>query len=631
MRNRLFISALLAAVPALALPSAGAEIHDAVKAGDLARVRTIVESDPALVDARDENGRTPLHWAARGTDDRIIAFLAERGADVNALDGSGIAPLHSLASRGNVEGIRILLEKRALVDIAAPDKKTALHFAALGRHEDVLKCLAERGATLEVRDDYGRTPLVVAAREMAGLAVVKTLLDLGANVDAADRFEDTAVTLAAWRGSREVVDLLLERKADLPTDPGKTGQVLESAASNGLSGLFSRLVARGADVSAEKEGGRTLLHVAAEGGSIPVLKALASKGLDVNRQDAFGWAPLHFAADLGRTEAIDWLVCRGAGIEARTAMGQSAYNIAEDNGDRGTMDFLAAKGFDRGPARFPVLAGEYLGQAPPGKTPRLFAPGIVSARYGLHSNVIFSPDRREAFWTVMIPPRGEAYGGNRTLVSRLEGGRWTYPREAVFDGVELEDVPFYHPRGGKLFDMARRAVPGGAADRKENIWTWDKGPGGWTNPRPLDATVNDLPHHWQFSVDRDGTLYFSTNVPGSVGERDIYVSRPVGGRYGVPENLGAPVNSPAGEEFPFVAPDGRYLLFGRDMDIYVSFRGEDGTWGQPRPLGPEVNTPDLENLPMVSPGGKYLFFSRYQLIFWVDASVIEDARAKEAK
>jgi len=78
----------------------------------------------------------------------------------------------------------------------------------------------------------------------------------------------------------------------------------------------------------------------------------------------------------------------------------------------------------------------------------MFAPGIVSACYGMHSNVVFSPDGTEALWVANDPSGGAGYSSDRTMVSRLVGGRWTYPQPAVFDGVRLEDVPFFHPTGG---------------------------------------------------------------------------------------------------------------------------------------------------------------------------------------
>jgi len=628
MKKNKFRAALFIAGLILSASLSASEIHEAVRTGDLRKVRALVEKDAGLINVKDENGRTPLHWATRGTDNEVLTYLIEKGADLNALDSNGTAPLHSLASRGNADGIRILLAKGADIEIKSSNKSTPLHFAVLGKRVEIIRLLVERKADLESRDEQGRTPLVVAAREMAGPDVVRALLDLGANIDSVDRFGDTALSLATWRGSADVVSLLLERNVSLPLNNPKGRQILESAASTGLADLFTKMAEKGADLNLEIGDGRTLLHAAAEGGSVPILEILLGKGLDINQRDAYGWVPLHFVADMGRTAAMELLLSRGADAKVRTAIGQSAFNLAEDNEDKDTMKFLVAKGCDQSPARFPELAGEYLGQKKPGKTAEVFAPGIVSGRFGLHSNVVFSPDGKEAFWSMMIPPRTVGYGGGRTVVSRLVDGRWTYPREAVFTGMKLEDVPFFHSGGILLFDMARRPFPGGQNTGKENIWVWEKRGGEWTDPRPLEASVNDLPHHWQFSVDREGCVYFSTNIPGSLGGSDIYVSRLVDGRYQKPENLGAAVNTQAGEGFPFIAPDGRYLLFGRNMDIYVSFREEDGKWGEAKRLGPEVNTSGMEILPIVSPDGQDLFFSRNQQSYWIDAAVIEDAKPK---
>jgi hypothetical protein len=302
-------------------------------------------------------------------------------------------------------------------------------------------------------------------------------------------------------------------------------------------------------------------------------------------------------------------------------MGQSAWNVAQDNGDAAMSALLAGKGAETTPAAFPELRGPYLGRKPPGRTPEVFAPGIVSARYGLHSNVVFSPDGAEAFWSLMIPPRGAGYGTGRTVVSRLVNGRWTYPQPAVFDGTPLDDVPFFHPAAPRLYDMSSRRLPDGAPPGKENIWVWDKGGKGWTNPRPLEPSVNRLPHHWQFSVDRSGTLYFSSTWGGA---RGIFSSRLVDGRYAEPENLGPSIGSDAG--FPFIAPDGSYLLFTRGMDqLCVSFPGPQGRWGEAISLGPEF----AGMLPIVSPDGKYLFFGRNAQAYWADAAVIEELRPKQ--
>jgi ankyrin repeat protein len=60
------------------------EIHDAVRAGDLARVKALLEKDPGLVNAKAPNGKTPLFVACiekKGLE--MVRYLGDHGAEVN--------------------------------------------------------------------------------------------------------------------------------------------------------------------------------------------------------------------------------------------------------------------------------------------------------------------------------------------------------------------------------------------------------------------------------------------------------------------------------------------------------------------------------------------------------------------
>jgi hypothetical protein len=141
--------------------------------------------------------------------------------------------------------------------------------------------------------------------------------------------------------------------------------------------------------------------------------------------------------------------------------------------------------------------------------------------------------------------------------------------------------------------------------------------------------------HWEFSLDRERNVYFAGQAPDSRGMQDIYLARFSGGRYEKPVNVGEPINSAAGENTPFIAPDGSYLIFERHYDLWVSFRGEGGAWAEPLKLGPEVNSPSIELCPVVTADGKYLFFLSQRdgesQAYWVRADVIEKARPGNKK
>src|SRR5262245_20275265 len=66
------------------------EIHRAAEAGDVARVRALVEANPALVNQGDRAGGTPLHRAVIGQSIAAVLLLLDKGADIHAVHGSGI-------------------------------------------------------------------------------------------------------------------------------------------------------------------------------------------------------------------------------------------------------------------------------------------------------------------------------------------------------------------------------------------------------------------------------------------------------------------------------------------------------------------------------------------------------------
>lgn len=572
------------------------EAFDLLRKGEVAAAKALIEKDPALVEARDSRGMTPLHYAAHGGDADLVNFLIDKGAKLDARDaGSG----------------------------------TPLHFAAMNGRDEAAVALLKRGAAVEARDDYQRTPLLLCARERGQLSTARVLVEAGADVNAVDKFGSNALELAAWRGKGEVVDYLLDKGAGLPKPGEKWYLLLHGAASKGLENLFQRLAGEVQDLKATA--GEGLLRAAAEGGSAAIVDLLLEKGYDAASADRFGWTPLHYAARDGRIDAARALVEKGAPLDLRTIMGQTAYNVAQERMMAGVSAFLAEKGADVSAIRFPVLEGDYLGQNPPGDEPELFAPGIVSSIWGLHSTAVFSPDGNEVYWAPMMTFPGEIYSRGGLLMMTRVDGRWTAPAWAPFSGPSgNDDVPFFSADGNRLYFISRRPPAGEKQKGSEKIWFVDRTPGGWSEPQPLDPHVNSMHMHWEFSLDRERNVYFAGNSPGGLGMNDIYRARFTQGGYEKPVNLGAPVNSSAGEESPFVAPDGSYLLFSRRYDLWVSFRGTDGAWSEPVNLGPGVNSPEIDLCPVVTADAKYLFFLSQRdgesHAYWVRADVIEKAR-----
>ena len=589
---------ILSLILALAVAAQSQEIFDLLHKGDIPAVKALVEKTPQVLESRDGDGMTLLHYAAIGGSADLINYFIDKGAKLEFQDAQ---------------------------------LKTPLHLAAMNDRQNAVAALLKRGAALETRDDYGRTALILCARERGQAATGRLLIEAGADVNAADKFGDGALGLAAWRGKAEFIDLLLEKGAHVPESGRQWQGMLSQAASQGLATLFRRLTDKSHDLKAVDASGVWLLHSAAAGGSAGIVGLLLEKGFDPGKPDRFGWTPLHYAARDGRTDAARILIDRGAPLDIRTIMGQTAYNVAQERGMQAAVKLLTEKGADKSGIRFPVLEGDYLGQKPPADKAELFGLGIISSIWGLHSTAAFTPDGNEVYWAAMVAFPGEIYSRGGMLMMRRANGKWTAPEWAPFSDPKGEDdVPFFSADGKRIYFISRRPLPGETQRGSEKIWYADRTPAGWSEPRPFDRLINEHNMHWEFSLDKENNLYFAGQAPDSLGLQDIYLARFSGGKYEKPVNLGKPINSAAGENTPFIAPDGSYLLFSRQYDLWVSFRGTDGAWSEPVKLGPEVNSPSIELCPIVTSDGKYLFFLSQRdgesHAYWVRADVIKKAR-----
>lgn len=283
---------------------------------------------------------------------------------------------------------------------------------------------------------------------------------------------------------------------------------------------------------------------------------------------------------------------------------------------------LAYKGYPQQGA-FPALKGPYLGQTPPGMSPEVFAPGIVSTdARELHG--VFSPDGKEFFFTRRDNSKGS---GNRLMYMKEEGGIWTEPELAPFAEDCIELLLRISPDGKKAFFLSERAHPvtGKIMKNDEKIWYSNKTESGWGKAQFLEGPINE---GWILSVAaaKDGALYLSGEFENKGG---IFRAKPVNDQYRNIEFLFK-------GSHPYISPDESYIVFdvfdkNGNVALYASFRNQQGYWKEGVKLGPEINATKTEAFGEVSPDGKFLFFHREGDIYWVEAKIIEDLRLKELK
>jgi len=529
-----------------------------------------------------------------------------------------LADLSLAIRQGNRGAARALVEKNpALAKTADGSGVTPLHIAATVGRVDIVTYLLDRGADIEARTAEGQTPLFQTVPLAAQKALVY-LLEKGANFNARDNAGRTILQFAlSWRRPA-MVDLILGRGFPVDVQGAAADEMLDEAASTGIKSLVTSLVSKGVSLPVGPRNGTTLLHSAARGGLAGFAELLLRRGARVDERDRHGLTPLHLAALNGRDDVVLILIPAGANIEARGYDGRSAWHLAESGGHASTVALLAAKGAKVGPAVLPPLGGAYLDQPEPGSEPRVFAPGIISSDEH-ETNITFAPDGRELCFSRINADQTRC----RLFFMHLKNGRWTSPEPAPFQSTDAGYEGAYSPEGRKLFFASNRPLQkGGPVRRDMDIWVVERTGDGWSDAWNLGAAVNGPSNEYMPTVDREGNLYF---------ERfGLNVARWKDRDYLPAEKITIP--NVANPGHPFIAPDGRYLLFdargpGSDKSLlFASFRLKNGVWSPAVRLFEDSDARNYESCPTVSPDRKFLFFGRDDDIYWVGAAVIENLR-----
>jgi hypothetical protein len=313
---------------------------------------------------------------------------------------------------------------------------------------------------------------------------------------------------------------------------------------------------------------------------------------------------------------------------------------------------------------FPVLTGPWLGQTPPGLTPEIFAPGIVST--GLYTrDIAISKDGTEIYFSI------SDVAATAILVTKLVNDRWTEPVIAPFSGKGFFDFePHITPDGKKFLFLSNRP-PQNMEPKNgwtyQNIWMMEMTDSGWSEPQIVFKNVTAKDNSYFPSVTKDNSLYFTSSSIS--GKSMIYKSKFENGKYSEPELVPFDIPEKGILFNAFVSPDEDLMITGAlnidstniDQDYYISFRTKEGAWSRLVKFNQGINAPgDNANSAYISRDGKYLFFSSSRkeplipqvesgtslqvlieskaipgygasAIYWVDAKIIEELKPDELK
>ncbi|XP_060053179.1 protein phosphatase 1 regulatory subunit 16A isoform X2 [Erinaceus europaeus] len=218
---------------------------EAASRNDLEEVRQFLESGVSP-DLANEDGLTALHQSCIDDFREMVQQLLEAGAKVNACDSECWTPLHAAATCGHLHLVELLIARGA--DLLAVNTDGNMPYD-LCEDEQTLDCLetamANRGITQDSIESARALP------ELHMLDDIRSLLQVGADLDAPQDHGATLLHIAAASGFSEAAALLLEHGASLSARDLDGWEALHAAAYWGQVHLVELLVAHGADLNAK--------------------------------------------------------------------------------------------------------------------------------------------------------------------------------------------------------------------------------------------------------------------------------------------------------------------------------------------------------------------------------------------
>lgn len=293
--------------------------HRAVDAHDVEGLRALLDQAPELVSAVGGANRNDLLGMATATcDERLVALLLERGADVAGANVHGWTALHQAAYVGLPHLVELLLAAGAPVAVSARgDGGTPLVVALFWGHREAAERLAREGvepANLRVGAGLGALELATSPGSGRDFYRPHSGFPEWAPADDPQEVLDEALTWAARNDRSETIEALVGRGAELEADVYR-GTALAWAAACGRVAAIERLLALGADPNRRTSFGgpehaedATALHLAAQNGDLAAIEALLAGGADAGLTDALhGGTPAGWAEHGGQAAAVELL------------------------------------------------------------------------------------------------------------------------------------------------------------------------------------------------------------------------------------------------------------------------------------------------------------------------------------
>jgi len=224
---------------------------------------------------------------------------------------------------------------------------------------------------------------------------------------------------------------------------------------------------------------------------------------------------------------------------------------------------------------------------------RDFSPAYVNEAY---TEVLFTSTREDAAGNETHGAHGQSFA-DIFSTSMDRKGKWSVPVPVEVLNSEFEDgTPCITSDFKELYFT--RCKKGKNQQLGCQILKSTNNGGEWSDPSPEFENFGDSITTAHPAISPDGnTLYFVSDMPGGLGENDIWKVVKDGGSWGDPVNMGEAINTPGNELYPYVHSDGTFY-FSSDsrvglggLDIYKATKDETGEWVLEN-MRPPINSPE---------------------------------------
>lgn len=310
-------------------------LYKAVRGGDEKLVALLVKKGAEL-EITDEQGRTPLYMAR---DAAVAKILIHAGAVRNGIDDNGDTPLHYAARKMICHDVVVLLLESSLVLVNALNNNdwSPLHYAAHHGCNENVQTLLDHHADTSLRTNLGKTPLRLAV-ESDRVKTVKILLRSKADVNTVDNEGRTSLHWAVENERIEMAEILLSEgvRWGLKDNNGKTAlMIAEEKKLDAFVKIINEFIVqafldRGINWEPTRDPSMfTALRLAIEQNHIARAKALLQFCEDVNALDSRGESSLHSAASTGKDAIVKKLIEYRAHLDLKVpSSGQTALMLA---------------------------------------------------------------------------------------------------------------------------------------------------------------------------------------------------------------------------------------------------------------------------------------------------------------